>query len=184
MPNGDTPKIARSERPVQPAGNWLARFGLWIRLGLGRWLQSWLSSRIWIILPRLGRETRSEVLLPLNLASLLFRRARITGQPLEALLADLLQSALTNRRQPDPVEVIWHSLTDRQREVACLIAQGYSNGEIAERLTISANTVRSHARHILHKFGCANRLELPELTALCPPEVGQSGRSPPGRFAK
>lgn len=50
-------------------------------------------------------------------------------------------------------------LTRRELEILQSIARGYSNGEIAEALSISINTVRSHVKSILSKFGVSNRVE-------------------------
>jgi DNA-binding NarL/FixJ family response regulator len=51
------------------------------------------------------------------------------------------------------------SLTARQREILRLIAEGYSNREIASRETLSENTVKSHIQEILRKLGARNRVE-------------------------
>lgn len=48
-------------------------------------------------------------------------------------------------------------LTDREREVAMLVMQGYANKEIATRLHISIETVKEHVHHILMKFGVTSR---------------------------
>ncbi|HZQ34359.1 MAG TPA: LuxR C-terminal-related transcriptional regulator, partial [Dehalococcoidia bacterium] len=50
-------------------------------------------------------------------------------------------------------------LSAREVEVLRLIAAGKSNLEIADRLTISVNTVFQHVRSILIKTGCTNRTE-------------------------
>ncbi|WP_017325533.1 response regulator transcription factor [Synechococcus sp. PCC 7336] len=50
-------------------------------------------------------------------------------------------------------------LTQRELEILQSIARGFSNGEIAESLSISINTVRSHVKNILSKFGVSNRVE-------------------------
>ena len=51
------------------------------------------------------------------------------------------------------------SLTPREREVAALVAEGLSNGEIAKRLFISENTVKNHVRNILEKLQLHSRME-------------------------
>ena len=48
-------------------------------------------------------------------------------------------------------------LTAREHEVLQLIAQGRTNGEIAEELVISPSTVRRHVEHLLAKLGVASR---------------------------
>jgi DNA-binding CsgD family transcriptional regulator len=51
-------------------------------------------------------------------------------------------------------------LTPREREVAQLVAQGLSNGEIAERLVISTHTVRTHLQSISGRLGVSSRGKL------------------------
>ena len=58
-------------------------------------------------------------------------------------------------RSPDPLE----ALSDREREVLALMAQGLRNREIAERLFISETTVKTHVRHVLDKLRFRNRAE-------------------------
>jgi NarL family two-component system response regulator LiaR len=50
-------------------------------------------------------------------------------------------------------------LTDRELEVLPLLANGMSNAEIAQQLTISPSTAKHHVRSILSKLGAANRAE-------------------------
>jgi DNA-binding NarL/FixJ family response regulator len=51
------------------------------------------------------------------------------------------------------------SLSDREREVLALLAEGLRNREIAERLVISEPTVKTHVRHVLEKLRIRNRAE-------------------------
>lgn len=51
-------------------------------------------------------------------------------------------------------------LTEREREVAVLIAQGESNREIAAELVISERTVESHVGNVLNKLGFVTRAEI------------------------
>jgi DNA-binding NarL/FixJ family response regulator len=50
-------------------------------------------------------------------------------------------------------------LSDRERDVLLEIAHGLSNGEIAERLFISAATVKSHITHVFTKLGVRDRAQ-------------------------
>jgi DNA-binding CsgD family transcriptional regulator len=54
----------------------------------------------------------------------------------------------------------WDSLTDTERKVAALVAEGYSNPDIAARMFISRRTVQSHVSSILTKLDCTSRVEL------------------------
>ncbi len=50
-------------------------------------------------------------------------------------------------------------LTEREREVLSLIAQGHNNAEIAERLTLSSKTVGNHISNIFSKLQVADRAQ-------------------------
>jgi two-component system response regulator NreC len=51
-------------------------------------------------------------------------------------------------------------LTEREREILKLIAEGFSNGEIADRLVISPSTVHSHRANLMRKLELGSRHEL------------------------
>ena len=58
--------------------------------------------------------------------------------------------------QADPYE----SLTDREKQVLKLVAEGRANKEVAEVLGISVKTAMSHREHVMEKLGLHNRTEL------------------------
>ncbi len=53
-------------------------------------------------------------------------------------------------------------LTPREREILALIAQGFTNQEIAQKLHLSLNTVKTHRRHIYEKLNLHSRAALIE----------------------
>jgi signal transduction histidine kinase/DNA-binding CsgD family transcriptional regulator len=57
------------------------------------------------------------------------------------------------------------ALTSREREVLRLLVEGASNRAIAERLSISLETVKSHMRHIMQKLGVKDRTQAAVLAA-------------------
>ncbi len=63
-----------------------------------------------------------------------------------------------NIRPAAPAQV-FPELTEREREVLKLIAQGYKNAEIASQLVLSLKTVRNHITNILSKLQVADRAQ-------------------------
>jgi DNA-binding NarL/FixJ family response regulator len=51
-------------------------------------------------------------------------------------------------------------LSDREKEIVGLVAQGFRNREIGEKLFISEQTVKNHLHNIFDKLGVSDRLEL------------------------
>jgi serine/threonine-protein kinase len=62
---------------------------------------------------------------------------------------ELISTLITRRRDVDPL----YDLTDREREVLALMAEGLSDKGIAGRLYVTPKTIESHVRHILQKLG-------------------------------
>jgi DNA-binding NarL/FixJ family response regulator len=59
-----------------------------------------------------------------------------------------------------PQEDVFAALTEREREVVALIAEGLSNEQIAQRLFIANGTVRNHISAILEKTGLEHRTQI------------------------
>lgn len=60
------------------------------------------------------------------------------------------------------------SMSRREEDVCSLLASGFSNKEIATRLCISENTVKTHTRHIYRKLAVTNRQELRDVLKKTP----------------
>ena len=76
-----------------------------------------------------------------------------------SLLASVFAEA-TPVKTHDPVAHNIASLTDREREIICLIGEGLRNKEIASRLFLSERTVHNHLASVFRKLGVGDRLEL------------------------
>ena len=63
------------------------------------------------------------------------------------------------RRWREEVGERWESLTDREREVLRLLAEGLDNAAIAGMLCVTTKTVEYHVANVLSKLGVASRLE-------------------------
>jgi DNA-binding CsgD family transcriptional regulator len=59
----------------------------------------------------------------------------------------------------------WDSLTDTERRVANLVAEGLSNRQVANRVFLSTHTVAFHLRHIFWKLGMTSRVQLARIAA-------------------
>jgi len=60
---------------------------------------------------------------------------------------------------PAPFELSIASLTEREQTVLALLAAGYRNREMAERLQVSLKTVEFHVSQVLEKLGVRSRTE-------------------------
>jgi DNA-binding NarL/FixJ family response regulator len=78
--------------------------------------------------------------------------ATVTRQLLDQV-ARRLPAPIT--REPDAAE----ALTGREQEVLRMLATGLTNAEIAEALTLSEPTVKTHVSHILGKLGLRDRVQ-------------------------
>lgn len=72
----------------------------------------------------------------------------------------LVNDYLQKREQPGASQRGFEELTDREREVLALIAEGYSNQQVADALVISVKTVNRHRENIMAKLNLHSRVEL------------------------
>jgi DNA-binding NarL/FixJ family response regulator len=116
-----------------------------------------------LLLGRIAPEAIAE-LLSLDVAGLLPRTIDATG------LVSALERARRGERVVDPGVLVGDgaseeepevasALTEREREVLVLLAEGHSNREIASSLFVSLPTVKTHLAHIYAKLGAKNRNE-------------------------
>jgi DNA-binding CsgD family transcriptional regulator len=59
----------------------------------------------------------------------------------------------------------WDSLTDTERTITDLVAQGLSNRQVASRVFLSTHTVAFHLRHVFWKLGVTSRVQLARMSA-------------------
>ena len=75
-------------------------------------------------------------------------------------------------RAPQAPPGLVDALTEREREIVALVATGMSNAEIADHLTLSPLTVKTHANHAMAKLGARDRAQLVVLAY----QAGLAGR--------
>lgn len=114
----------------------------------------------------LGIKENPSVLVQLRpeLFSAVTKIAAQNGRSVGEIANDLIHHALYDHHLAESSLHIWQQLTPREREITALIWLGLTNPEIAQRLSISPNTVKTHIKNILSKFnvhskrGLADRL--------------------------
>ncbi len=78
----------------------------------------------------------------------------------EAVVSPELLSRLLPRLQRGRARGAAHpALTEREREVLALVAEGLTNAAIADRLVVSVHTVRNHVANLSAKLGASSKLE-------------------------
>jgi len=92
----------------------------------------------------------------------LVKAVRTVMNGLSYLSLELSQRAIESYRAKaeDSVKDAYDTLTNREREVLQLAAEGRTNAEIAERLVISQRTVEMHRGNLMHKLNLNNQTEL------------------------
>jgi DNA-binding NarL/FixJ family response regulator len=85
-------------------------------------------------------------------------RAALRG---EVVVPQRLETPRVVTRTPEEqnAALLADQLTPREREVLSLLVEGTDNMEIARRLSVSTNTVRTHVQSILTKLGVRSRLQ-------------------------
>ncbi len=84
------------------------------------------------------------------------------GAPIDPFIAREILKQISETEEPAPEQEIVEGaessiLTNREKEILCLVAQGLSNREIAEQLFVSRYTVESHIKHIYRKLSVTKR---------------------------
>jgi DNA-binding NarL/FixJ family response regulator len=105
----------------------------------------------------------SGYLLKRSVATDLARAIRAVARGGLVLDPDIARSALADRSDSGRVEVPddpYESLTDREKQVLKLVAEGMSSKAVAEALGISVKTAMSHREHLMEKLGLHNRTDL------------------------
>jgi DNA-binding NarL/FixJ family response regulator len=88
--------------------------------------------------------------------------------------AAVLRLLMRTQRQQQEDDTLLAALTPREREVLACLADGDGRRDVAERLYLSANTVRTHLQNLMAKLGVHSTLEAVALTRRAELEKGES----------
>jgi DNA-binding CsgD family transcriptional regulator len=91
--------------------------------------------------------------------------AKHERRPEHELAQDLFAAGLTQYRSIDELWRKWESLSSREQEVTALTCLGLTNRQIAGRLSLSPETIKTHVRNVLLKFGLNSKEELRHILA-------------------
>ena len=83
----------------------------------------------------------------------------------EQVAEQMLAEGVQRVEQHQEILALWTGLTQREQEVTALLCLRYTNRQIAARLHISPETVKTHVGHILMKFNVKNRVALSQRLA-------------------
>ena len=85
-----------------------------------------------------------------------YRGDSFLSPPVARLLVENYQTTAGERAARDP----YNQLTERERDILKLLAEGYSTQEIADMLVITPKTVEGHKTKLMSKLGIHNRIDL------------------------
>jgi DNA-binding NarL/FixJ family response regulator len=88
------------------------------------------------------------------------RKVIKNGYYLSQKIPETIRETVMNRIEGIPCQELQGKLTERQREVLGLLAQGLTAKQIGTRLNISHSTVAFHTTNIIHALGLRSRAEL------------------------
>jgi len=94
--------------------------------------------------------------LPRLLTDLAVQENRTT----EEVQADVLAAGLTQVQKSKELMRLWDTLSRREQDVTAWACLGYTNRQIAARLGISPETVKTYLQNVMYKFGLHGKTEL------------------------
>ena len=83
----------------------------------------------------------------------------------EEMTASVLAAGMYQYRRKDELLRLWYSLSLRERDVTAFACLGLTNRQIAARMGVSPETVKSYLETVLHKLGLRSKAELRVLFA-------------------
>jgi DNA-binding CsgD family transcriptional regulator len=138
------------------------------------------SWREWIHAFRQPRPHRLEIRPDPTLLRLLQKLADDEQRSIEAVANELLGEAVQTRLSAETYLQHWKNLSVREQQVCALVCLNYTNSQIAAQLNLSEETVKTHVRHVMIKFGLRGRASLRNALAGWDFSAWEQGRTPTG----
>ncbi len=116
-----------------------------------------------ILFERLGlkrAKERGSFALDAELHDAVLERAGIERREAGDLVAELVSTGLKRIENEDWLSVNWERLSRREQQITALACLGYTNKQIASRLGIMEETVKTHVKNVLGKFNLHRKTEL------------------------
>jgi DNA-binding CsgD family transcriptional regulator len=90
----------------------------------------------------------------------LVEQAKIRNVSAQDLAANIMSTGLEEMRTSTFLMEAWESLSGREQQVCALTCRGYTNRQIAGRLGISPETIKTHIQNVLRKFNLHGKAEM------------------------
>ncbi len=95
-----------------------------------------------------------------EIVTLIRKVAQQQGRSEEEVITDFTKAGWDQLQQENEMAERWDSLSQREQQVAALICLNYRNYQIAEKLVIAPETVKTHLQNIFAKFNLRSSKEL------------------------
>jgi len=95
-----------------------------------------------------------------RLHTALEQRANQEQRPAEEIQAELVAEGLAHLQTVDRLKECWGSLSPREQEVAALTCLGFTNRQMAGRMHVSMETIKTQMSKVLDKFDLHSKMEL------------------------
>jgi DNA-binding CsgD family transcriptional regulator len=115
---------------------------------------------LWTRLLHIWLPPRREFMFDEGVERSLRELAERESRTVNMVAAELLSFAVEERLSTEEYMRRWYGLTPREQQVVALLCQDYSNRQIADLLVISPETVKTHLRKALRKFGLRDKTQL------------------------
>ena len=106
---------------------------------------------------------RKEMMVNGQLLFAIDKLAQQENKTADEVANELLIFAIHERHAADAWLALWQGMSIREKQTASLICLGDTNQQIAEKMSISPNTVKSHVKNVLIHFKVNSKAELRDL---------------------